>query len=151
MGRAFRRTWHRGSSIRWAASPTWISWTTARSIGAFASNLFEHLTKDEFSTTLDALRGKLSELGTLTIMQPNYRYAFREYFDDFDHKSVYTHVSLPDYLIANGYAVFLVEPRFMPLSVKSRLPVRPFLIRAWLAVPFKPLGKQMLVRARQKR
>jgi hypothetical protein len=118
---------------------------------AFASNLFEHLTKDEFSTTLDALRSKLSERGTLTIMQPNYRYAFREYFDDFDHKSVYTHVSLPDYLIANGYAVFLVEPRFMPLSVKSRLPVRPFLIRAWLAVPFKPLGKQMLVCARPKR
>ena len=28
---------------------------------AFASNLFEHLTKDEFSTTLDALRGKLSD------------------------------------------------------------------------------------------
>jgi hypothetical protein len=61
------------------------------------------------------------------------------------------HVSLPDYLIANGYAVFLVEPRFMPLSVKSRLPVRPFLIRAWLAVPFKPLGKQMLVCAQPKR
>ena len=59
--------------------------------------------------------------------------------------------NLPDYLIANGGAVFLVEPRFMPLSVKSRLPVRPFLIRAWLAVPFKPLGKQMLVCARPKR
>ena len=115
---------------------------------AFASNLFEHLTKDEFATALLALRCKLSKHGTLTIVQPNYRYAFREYFDDFDHKSVYTHISLPDYLAANGYEVFLVEPRFMPLSVKGRLPVKPLLIRAWLASPIKPLGKQMLVRAR---
>lgn len=115
---------------------------------AFASNLFEHLTKGEFAIALNALRPKLSKRGTLTIVQPNYRYAFREYFDDFDHKSIYTHVSLADYLAANGYEVFLVEPRFMPLSIKGRLPVKPFLIRAWLAMPIKPIGKQMLVRAR---
>jgi SAM-dependent methyltransferase len=118
---------------------------------AFASNLFEHLTKDDFATVLAALRRKLSPDGTLNIVQPNYRYAYREYFDDFDHKSVYSHVSLADYLTANGYDVFHVEPRFMPLSVKGRLPVKPFLIRAWLASPFKPIGKQMLVRARPRR
>lgn len=115
---------------------------------AFASNLFEHLTKDDFSTVLAGLRHKLSARGTLTIVQPNYRYAFREYFDDFDHKSIYSHVSLADYLTANGYEVFLVEPRFMPLSVKGRLPIKPLLIRAWLASPLKPIGKQMLIRAR---
>ena len=84
-------------------------------------------------------------------MQPNYRYAYREYFDDFDHKSIYSHVSMTDYLVANGYEVLLVEPRFMPLSVKSRLPVKPFLIWAWLVSPFKPIGKQMLIRARPRR
>jgi hypothetical protein len=118
---------------------------------AFASNLFEHLTKDDFAIALEALHRKLSQRGTLTIVQPNYRYAFRQYFDDFDHKSIYTHVSLPDYLAANGYEVFLVEPRFLPLSIKGRLPVKPFLIRAWLASPIKPIGKQMLVRARPRR
>ncbi len=55
------------------------------------------------------------------------------------------------YLAANGYEVFLVEPRFMPLSVKGRLPIKPFLIRAWLASPVKPIGKQMLIRAKPKR
>lgn len=115
---------------------------------AFASNLFEHLTRDELALVLQALHRKLSADGTLTIVQPNYRYAFREYFDDFDHKSIWSHVSLADFLTANGYDVFLVEPRFMPLTVKSRLPVSPLLIRAWLASPFKPIGKQMLVRAR---
>jgi hypothetical protein len=118
---------------------------------AFASNLFEHLTSDEFKAVLDALRRKLSEHGTLTIVQPNYRYAWREYFDDFDHKTVWSHISLTDFLRANGYEVFHVEPRFMPLSIKGRLPVTPFLIRVWLASPFKPTGKQMLVRARPNR
>jgi SAM-dependent methyltransferase len=118
---------------------------------AFASNLFEHLTKEDLSVTLESLRPKLSARGTLTIVQPNYRYAYREYFDDFDHRSVYSHVSLVDYLVANGYEVFHVEPRFMPLSVKGRLPVHPLLIRAWLASPWKPGGKQMLIRARPRR
>jgi len=118
---------------------------------AFASNLFEHLTQDAFSFVLARLRAKLSPRGTLTILQPNYRYAYREYFDDFDHKAVYSHVSLADYLTANGYEVFDVRPRFMPLSVKGSLPVKPFLIRAWLASPFKPIGKQMLIRARPRR
>ena len=115
---------------------------------AFASNLFEHLTKEDFATVLDTLRRKLSARGTLTIVQPNYRYAYREYFDDFDHKSIYSHISLADYLVANRYEVFLVEPRFMPLTVKGRLPVTPLLIRAWLVSPIKPMGKQMLIRAR---
>jgi len=118
---------------------------------AFASNLFEHLTQHDFASVLVALRAKLSARGTLTIVQPNYRYAFREYFDDFDHKAVYSHVSLADFLDANGYDVFLTEPRFMPLSLRSRLPVTPFLIRVWLASPLKPIGKQMLVRARPRR
>jgi SAM-dependent methyltransferase len=115
---------------------------------AFASNLFEHLTKDEFAIVLSVLRRKLSAKGTLTIVQPNYRYAYREYFDDFDHKSIYSHVSMADYLTANGYEVFRIEPRFMPLSIKGRLPVNALLIRAWLASPWKPIGKQMLIRAR---
>ena len=115
---------------------------------AFASNIFEHLTQQDFGTVLASLRAKLTDRGTLTIVQPNYRYAYREYFDDFDHKAIYSHVSLADFLEANGFEVFLVEPRFMPLSVKDRLLVSPPLIRAWLASPYKPIGKQMLIRAR---
>ena len=115
---------------------------------AFASNLFEHLLREDFAKVLAALRRKLSARGTLTIVQPNYRYAFREYFDDFDHKSIWTHVSLADYLTANGFEVLQVEPRFMPLSVQGRWPVKPWLIRVWLASPIKPMGKQMLLRAR---
>jgi SAM-dependent methyltransferase len=115
---------------------------------AFASNLFEHLTQADFRVVLEGLRDKLSPRGTLTILQPNYRYAYREYFDDYTHTTVYSHVSLCDFLTANGYEVIEARPRFLPLTVKSRLPVSPLLIRVYLALPFKPWGKQMLVRAK---
>ena len=118
---------------------------------AFASNLFEHVTQADFAAVLAALSAKLSARGTLNILQPNYRFAYREYFDDYTHISVYSHISIADFLTANGYEVVEVRPRFLPLTVKSRLPVSPFLIGLYLKSPFKPMGKQMLIRARPRR
>jgi SAM-dependent methyltransferase len=115
---------------------------------AFASNLFEHLSQAQLQTVLEGLRPKLSRRGTLNILQPNYRYAYREYFDDYTHCTVYSHLSLRDFLEANGYEVFDVRPRFLPLTIKSRMPVSPLMIGLYLASPVKPLGKQMLIRAR---
>ena len=115
---------------------------------AFASNLFEHIPQDALVKVLAQLREKLTERGTLTMLQPNYRYAFREYFDDYTHVAIYSHISLADLLVANGWEVIEVKPRFLPLTVKSRLPVSQWLIRLYLALPFKPMGKQMLLRAR---
>ncbi|WP_158745690.1 class I SAM-dependent methyltransferase [Acidisphaera sp. L21] len=136
--------------VEYAVAPvTELDFIADRTVDfAFASNLFEHLTKDDICVVLAALRRKLALGGSITIVQPNYRYAFREYFDDYDHKSIFTHISLADFLMANGYDVFQIIPRFMPLSIKSQFPVSPWLIRAWLASPVKPLGKQMLIRAR---
>ena len=118
---------------------------------AFASNLFEHISQDALVKVLAQLRAKLTECGTLTMLQPNYRYAFREYFDDYTHVAIYSHISLADFLVANGWEVLDVKPRFLPLTVKSRLPVSQWLIRLYLALPFKPMGKQMLLRARPSR
>jgi SAM-dependent methyltransferase len=115
---------------------------------AFASNLFEHLTQNDLVTLLGGVRQILSPRGTLNIIQPNFRYAYREYFDDYTHVAIYTHVSLCDVLRVCGFDIIDVKPRFLPLSIKSRLPVRESLIRAYLASPIKPMGKQMLIRAR---
>ena len=114
----------------------------------FASNLFEHITQDEFASVLQQLRRALVPNGTLNILQPNYYYAYREYFDDYTHRTVFTHVSIADFLAANGFTVFESYPRFLPLTVKSRLPVSSLLIRLYLLSPWKPLGKQMFIRAR---
>jgi SAM-dependent methyltransferase len=115
---------------------------------ALASNLFEHLRHDQLTSLLAQLARKLTASGSITLIQPNYRYAYREYFDDYTHISVFSHVSLADFLQVNGYDVIDMIPRFLPLTVKSRMPVSPLLIRAYLASPLRPFGKQMLLRAR---
>jgi hypothetical protein len=129
-----------------------LSFLDARSVDfAFASNLFEHITHEELATVLNQLRNAFTERGTLNIVQPNYYYCYREYFDDYTHKTIYSHTSMTDFLEAHGYEVFDVRPRFLPLTVKSRLPVSAFLIRMYLMSPWKVMGKQMLIRARVRR
>jgi SAM-dependent methyltransferase len=118
---------------------------------AFASNLFEHITQEDFAAVLFQLKNVLASDGTLNILQPNYYYAYRDYFDDYTHRSVYSHTSICDFLEANGYEVIECRPRFLPLTVKSRLPVSSVLIRLYLSSPWKPMGKQMFIRARAKR
>ena len=118
---------------------------------AFASNLFEHLPQEAFVAALSEIRRTLAAGGTLTILQPNYRYAYREYFDDYTHVAVYSHLSLADLLRAHGWEIVEIRPRFLPLTVKSRLPTWPFLIGLYLKLPLKPMGKQMLLVARPAR
>lgn len=113
----------------------------------FASNLFEHLTQAQFAAVLAQLRRKARGGATLNILQPNYRRAYREYFDDYTHVAVYSDVSLCDFLEANGWRVVQCVPGFLPFSLKSSLPVWPWLIRLYLRLPWKPLAKQMFVRA----
>ena len=115
---------------------------------AFASNLFEHMTQHQVALSLEEISKKLVKGGQLTILQPNFRYCSTEYFDDFTHISIWSHISLADFLVANGYEVMEIHPRFLPLTIKSRLPVSQFLIGLYLRLPFKPFGKQMLLRAR---
>jgi hypothetical protein len=114
---------------------------------AFASNLFEHLTQPQFELTLRQLRNKLSAGGTLNILQPNYKLAYREYFDDYTHVAIYSDTSLCDFLAAHGFRVVKRQAGFLPFSIKSRWPVSPRLIRLYLASPIKPFAKQMFIRA----
>lgn len=117
----------------------------------FASNLFEHLTQKEFAVVLEQVHAKLKDEGTLNILQPNYRFAYREYFDDYSHISIYTDRSLTDFLQSHGFRVIVCKPRFLPLTVLSPWPVWPLLIRLYLSLPFKPMGKQMFLRAMAER
>lgn len=115
----------------------------------FASNVFEHIEQAALGEMLGQLRRKLTPEGRLVIIQPNFKYAFRDYFDDYTHCSIWTDVSLADFLRANQWDVEQVSPKFMPLSIKSKLPTWPLLIRLYLLLPYKPMGKQMLLVARK--
>ena len=111
----------------------------------FASNLFEHLTREELSNTLKEISRVLSNRGRLIVVQPNFKYCAPEYFDDYTHVQVFTHVSLADLLRARGFRIVRVTPRFLPFSMKSKLPKLRWLIRWYLRSPFKPFGAQMLI------
>ncbi len=113
-----------------------------------ASNIFEHITQADFATCLLKLKQKMKSGGNLLIIQPNFKYAYRDYFDDYTHQSIWTDVSLSDFLAANGFTVVEVKPKFLPLSVKSRFPVHPILIWLYLYSPWKPFAQQMFLRVR---
>jgi hypothetical protein len=113
-----------------------------------ASNLFERVSQEDFASVSDQLRSKLRPGGTLNVLQPNYRFACREYFDDYSHCTIYSDIGICGFLQANAYDVIHCHPRFMPLTIKSGLKVSPLLIRLYLASPIRPLGKKMLVVAR---
>jgi hypothetical protein len=80
------------------------------------------------------------------VIQPNFRYAWRRYFDDYTHRAVFTDVSLPALLRSHGFRVDLVQPRFLPYSMRgATMPIRPWMVRAYLHSPIKPMAGQMLV------
>jgi SAM-dependent methyltransferase len=116
----------------------------------FASNLLEHLTLADAGTTLDQVRAILKPGGRIMLIQPNFAYAYRQYFDDVSHVQVYTHVSLADFLKINGFSIEVVKPRFLPFSMRgTRIPTFSWLVTLYLHLPIKPLGGQMLVIARR--
>lgn len=110
----------------------------------FMSNLLEHFNDAQ----LDNLFSKLSELlnpgGKIILIQPNYYYAYRSYWDDYTHVKAFSHNSLEDYCISKGYETVKVEKRFLPFSMKSCLPKTYFLTWLYLKSPFRPNAAQML-------
>ncbi len=111
----------------------------------FASNLFEHLTREELCQTLSELNRVLKPKGNLILIQPNYRYCYREYFDDYTHLQVFSHIAMCDLLKVSGFDIIDMKPRILPFSLKSSLPKSPILVRLYLRLPCKPFAGQMLI------
>lgn len=132
-------------------APVWDTHKHVKGADAvFASNLFEHLTDDELDKALGSIKMALRKGGLLIALQPNFRYSYREYFDDYTHVKVFTDVSLSDRLRAAGFEIAEVRPRFTPYSMKSRMPVASWLVWLYLRSPIRPKAGQMLVVARKR-
>lgn len=114
----------------------------------FASNLLEHLERADSQRLLGEAARVLRPGGRLILMQPNFRLNPGRYFDDYTHVAIFTDQSLTDYLVAEGWQIEKVMPRFLPLTLKSRGSGLTFLVPWYLRSPVKPLAGQMLVVAR---
>jgi len=113
----------------------------------FSSNLLEHLTDDQLAKTMTEVHRTLRPGGRFITMQPNYRLAYKNYFDDPTHVKVFSDVALGNFLVQHHFRIVRAWPRFLPFSLKSRpglLPVSPLIVRAYLNSPWKPFAGQML-------
>jgi SAM-dependent methyltransferase len=111
----------------------------------FSSNLLEHLTDSEIDELFTRLRTILRPRGRIILIQPNYFYAYREYWNDYTHRKAFSHVSLCDLLSAKGFSVRRSEKRFLPFSFRSVIPKSYWLTRLYLMSPSRPMAKQMLI------
>lgn len=111
----------------------------------FASNILEHFSVDELKEILPRLYTKLKKGGKLIVMQPNFTYCYKQYFDDFTHKSIWTHVSLKEFLETHKFQINTTKPKYLPHSMKSILPKTYILTKLYLLLPFKVFPGQMLI------
>ena len=114
----------------------------------FTSNFLEHLKdKAECDKVFGQVLKVLKPGGRFIVLGPNIRYAYKVYWDYYDHYLPLSHLSLAEGLRQAGFEVTRVVPRFLPYTMNSRIRTGDFLIKAYLALPlaWRMLGKQFLV------
>jgi len=113
------------------------------------SHVLEHLPPQKCSALFDRFEEFLTANGKVVIIQPNYIYCYRHYWDDFSHVRAFSHVSLRDFLLSKGYRILALERRFLPFSFKSKLPKSYYMTKLYLASFWRPWAAQMLVVAQR--
>jgi SAM-dependent methyltransferase len=101
---------------------------------AFASNVFEHLERQETLDTIREVRRVLVEKGKFMVLQPNIRFCSKDYWMFFDHITPIDDRALAEALETNGFRLQERIPRFLPYTSVGRLPKSAFLVRAYLCL-----------------
>ena len=120
---------------------------------AFMSNFLEHLeTKKEVLQVLLEVHRVTKVGGAVLILQPNIRYAYKQYWDFFDHRIPLSDKSLGEALGIAGFEVKRIIPRFLPYTTKSKLPQYDFLVKLYLRFPpiWQIMGKQAFMVGRKR-
>lgn len=118
----------------------------------FTSNFLEHLSgKELVEHCLQEAARVIRPGGRFIALGPNIRFAYDVYWDFFDHYFPLSDRSIVEALELNGFQPELVVPRFLPFTMKGRIPSHPVLVRLYLALPvaWPIFGKQFLVVARR--
>ena len=141
---------HLSSNVKfYATAATDMAGVPANSADVlFTSNFLEQLpTKEHCNQVFDQVRRVLRPGGRFIILGPNIKYAYREYWDFYDHYLPLSHLSLEEGLKQSGFVVTKNVPQFLPFTMKSRLPSADALVSLYLKLPFawRFFGKQFLV------
>jgi ubiquinone/menaquinone biosynthesis C-methylase UbiE len=116
----------------------------------FMSNFLEHFSDEELDIIINKVKKVLKPFGKIVVIQPNYKYSYKEYYDDYTHKKAFTHVSMLDFLKSKGFHIIMNKPKYLPYSFKSKASFFYKLIGLYLNMPFKVFAKQMLFIAEKK-
>lgn len=118
----------------------------------FASNVYEHFpSREEVARSFKEVLRVLKPGGRFLILQPNFRYCMKRYFDFFDHRLSFTHQGMIEGLDIYGFQLEKAIDRFLPYTTKSSFPKVSWLVSLYLRLPaaWKVLGAQMLIVARK--
>jgi ubiquinone/menaquinone biosynthesis C-methylase UbiE len=110
----------------------------------FISNFFEHLSRASLLETIMECHRILRSGGRVLVLQPNVRFAYRDYWMFLDHITPIDDRMLQEAFELNGFVLRKRIVRFLPYTTQSRLPRADFLVRLYLRVPiaWRILGKQ---------
>jgi SAM-dependent methyltransferase len=114
----------------------------------FASNVYEHFpSREDAAISFREVHRVLRPGGTFIVLQPNFAYCMKRYFDYFDHRLIFTHKGMSEGLEISGFDLARVTDRFLPYTSKSALPTSPWMVSLYLACPpvWRILGGQMLL------
>jgi SAM-dependent methyltransferase len=114
----------------------------------FASNVYEHLmSREDVASSCREVYRVMRPGGRFIVLQPNFAYCARQYYDFFDHRLTFTHKAMAEGLQIAGFQLERVTPRFLPYTSKARLPRAPWMVSLYLAIPlaWRILGAQMLL------
>lgn len=101
----------------------------------FVSNFFEHCqSRRQVLEVLRVVHKVMKRSGRLLILGPNYKYAMRAYFDYFDHHLPLTDRSMAEALAVAGFSISEQIAQTLPLSMRGRLPMHPWLLSSLVAV-----------------
>jgi ubiquinone/menaquinone biosynthesis C-methylase UbiE len=110
----------------------------------FISNFFEHLTHSAITDTTRECHRVLKHGGRVMVLQPNIRFAKKNYWMFFDHITPIDDRALEEVFTLNGFKLTKRVLRFVPFTTQSKYPARPAMIRWYLRMPlvWKILGQQ---------